>query len=324
MRAACRAGVASAMRRAASTAPAPPVLVASVYISEGRNAALIAALARAAGAPCLRVFADAPYNRTGFTLASASPPLLEAAALRLASAALASLDLRAHDSSHPRLGVVDHVAVHALGSASDAQRRSLASASATRIGASFASQLSLPVWLYGWASDRGAQLDAVRRALGYFAPHQPHGQPPPVVAPLRPDMGPEVVDPAAGVACVGAVPWVVNYNILLRSAAGGDADDAALMAAARRVAGVASARRGGLPSVQALALRHAAGVEVACNLLDPLVTTPATVLAAVTVRAQKEGLSVVAAYETGMDAEQLLQMARAAGGRGDEHAAAAG
>lgn len=36
-------------------------------------------------------------------------------AVQLARAALAAIDLRLHSASHPRLGVVDHISCHPLG-----------------------------------------------------------------------------------------------------------------------------------------------------------------------------------------------------------------
>ena len=45
-------------------------IAANVYISEGRDAALLDEMRRIAGPSCVHVFSDAAYNRTGFTLAS--------------------------------------------------------------------------------------------------------------------------------------------------------------------------------------------------------------------------------------------------------------
>ena len=40
------------------------------------------------------------------------------AVARMAGAAISALDLQEHEGSHPRLGVVDHISCHPLGSAS--------------------------------------------------------------------------------------------------------------------------------------------------------------------------------------------------------------
>ncbi|KAG2502145.1 hypothetical protein HYH03_000632 [Edaphochlamys debaryana] len=61
------------------------------------------------------LFVDEPYNRTGFTLVSSQPDALTEATLRLSRAALRLLDLRSQEGGHPRLGVVDHIALHPLG-----------------------------------------------------------------------------------------------------------------------------------------------------------------------------------------------------------------
>ncbi|KAG2438603.1 hypothetical protein HXX76_005153 [Chlamydomonas incerta] len=91
----------------------------NVYISEGRDKALIGKLETAAqatpGVALVHVFQDEPYHRTGFTLVSGQPDRLTEAVVRLSRAALQLLDLRRHDASHPRLGVVDHIALHPLG-----------------------------------------------------------------------------------------------------------------------------------------------------------------------------------------------------------------
>lgn len=64
---------------------------------------------------------------------------------------------------------------------------------------------------------------------------------------MVPDFGPLAVNPASGVVLVGATPWVTNYNISLETT-----DMASAIAIARTV----SERTGGLPNVQAMALRH--------------------------------------------------------------------
>ena len=111
----------NAARRAARLSR---VVAANVYVSEGRDAALLARLEAAAAAAMaghtpggegpgavINSFADAAYGRASFTLAGA-PARVAAGAHALASRACAELDLRAHGGvSHPRIGVVDHISV---------------------------------------------------------------------------------------------------------------------------------------------------------------------------------------------------------------------
>ena len=123
---------------------------------------------------------------------------------------LLQLDLRSHATSHPRLGVVDHISVHALppggGATRDApaEAHGAAAALALRLGGALAGPPSpLPVYYYGAASREGRALADVRRALGYFGANggvsaAGGGFAPPPGAP-PPDAGPEQATEAAGV-----------------------------------------------------------------------------------------------------------------------------
>ena len=73
---------------------------------------------------------------------------------------------------------------------------------------------------------------------------------------FQPDCGRLEVDPSVGVACIGATPWVTNLNVPL------DTGDVSF---GRRIARRLSARGGGLPRVEAMALPHISG-EPACPL----------------------------------------------------------
>jgi glutamate formiminotransferase len=317
-----------------------------VYVSEARDAALLRqleSLARGSPGACLaNLFVDEPYNRTNLTLVGRSMPQLAAAAVGLARAALAALDLRQHAATHPRLGTVDHISCHPLpltagasaatagaaGQATPAEEQqaaaaALAQAIARQLGAG---PLALPVFTYGKAHPQQRPLDAVRRQLGYFQGaaagawqgglQLPAGQADVGAAagaadpasqmlalPLAPCYGPGAAPARSGVCCVGAAPWVVNFNVLLLT------DD---MAAARAIARGASERGGGLVGVQAMALRHVSGIEVACNLLGGGVTEPA-VLAAVRALAEAAGLALGGGYRTNKAPEELVAAAMAAG-----------
>lgn len=99
----------------------------------------------------------------------------------------------------------------------------------------------MPVLLYGAAHPAGQTLATIRRASGYFKGSStglyagasfislPQG--------LVPDFGPALLDPSHGFAAVGAVPWVVNYNVLLHT------QD---MQACRSIAKAVSTRGGGM------------------------------------------------------------------------------
>ena len=69
----------------------------------------------------------------------------------------------------------------------------------------------------------------------------------------QPDYGPSSIDMRLGVAAIGASPWVTNLNVPLATAD---------LAAARRIARAVSARGGGLPHVEAMALPHTQGMAL--------------------------------------------------------------
>ncbi|GFR43255.1 hypothetical protein Agub_g4316 [Astrephomene gubernaculifera] len=119
-----------------------------------------------------------------------------------------------------------------------------------------------------------------------------------------PDLGPAAAPPRSGVVTIGAVPWVVNYNVPLVGVEPGQA---------RQLARALSERGGGLPHVQAMALLHADGcVEVACNLLDAAVTPPEVLQRRLAELAAAAGLPAAAVrrgYCTNKSPEELLRIA---------------
>lgn len=204
-------------------------------ISEGRSAERVEAIAAAAGDDLLDVHSDADHNRSVLTLVGEDAPRA------VASAAVAALDLRAHEGVHPRIGVVDVVPFVALDGAAEAD----AVAARDRFGRWAAADLGLPGFAYG--PER--TLPDVRR--GAFAA-------------LAPTWGGPDPHPSAGGVAVGARPLLVAYNLWL--APGTD------LAVARRVA---AAVRG--PAVRALGLAVGDAVQVSMNLVAPDVVTPADV-----------------------------------------------
>jgi hypothetical protein len=97
------------------------------------------------------------------------------------------------------------------------------------------------------------------------------------------DFGPDSFTEQWGFAMVGAVPWVCNYNVPIQFRSEQAVVDLAerkkqTLAIGHAVAKRVSARGGGLPQVQAMALPHGDWiVEVACNLLDTTVSSTSDV-----------------------------------------------
>jgi len=266
------------------------MVVANVYVSEGREEGLIPLRDRVAGyggrVLLLHEFVDEEYGRTGFTLGGPARDV-EDAVVGLVDEALGRLDLSNAPGTHPRTGSVDHVAVHPLGETATLERAAQAAREVgRRVGEMRA---GTPVYLYGEASSPpGRKLVDVRRSLGYFRPSDADKGLP------APDFGILPPKKSTGVVCIGATRLVLNLNVPLATSSKEDAKF--VMDAARS------------PHVQAMALLHGKGViEVACNLLDVDKDPVAQVEKRIHDAAQRRGVKLNApGYLTGLDAHQLL------------------
>ena len=187
-----------------------PVLEAVPNFSAGRDAAFLARLEAAvaeAGAEVLDVSADPDHNRAVLTYVGV-PRAVEEASVSVARLAVEAIDLRAHRGVHPRIGALDVLPFAPLvGLTLDDAR-----ASARRVGKRLATEVGVPVYFYGEASDpRGRGLGELRRG-GFEALTNgfPEGR--------RPDLLPEGWGhpgghPTAGATCVGARPVLLAWNV---------------------------------------------------------------------------------------------------------------
>ena len=234
------------------------------------------------------------------------------AVLEVSRFALNTIDLRSHSATHPRLGVVDHISCHPL--THSELSMGAAVAAARRIARDLGSGVqALPTFLYGQAHPEGRHLADIRRKLGYFSPTKssrkssqswtgPLDNWQVALQCVVPDFGPTQVDPRLGVTCVGACSWIINFNVLL---------DTNNMTVSKRIARSVSQKGGGLEGVQAMALQHADGIEIACNLLAPDKSTPVEVenkIIELCQSANGGNISVLRSYTTGRSIEELLQV----------------
>jgi len=257
------------------------VLECVVNISEGRSPDVVATLARACGPVLLDLHTDADHHRTVFTLASIDPTATEAAARRLAAAAVDAVSLTDHDGVHPRLGAVDVVPFVAIAPTSDSVAVDAARDFARWIGA----ELQVPAFLYDRADAEHRTLPSVRRdAFSVRAP----------------DAGPSTPHARAGATAVGARGVLVAINLEL------DQDDLDL---ARAVARQIRERGGGLPGVRALGLRLAsvARAQVSMNLVAPEVTGIEVACRAARDRIEAAGGSVRRVELVGLVPASLLE-----------------
>jgi glutamate formiminotransferase len=274
----------------------PPVLLAVPNVSEGRDARLLAALANAVApsesspARLLDVHSDRDHHRAVFTLA-ARQRALAGALLRLARVAVDSIDVVARAGggdvadagAHPHVGAIDVVPVVYL----DGAARGAACAEALVVADRIASELDVPVLLYGeLAGDRPGRTRAELRRGGVAAlaarfaaaAKTADASAASTVAPadaLRPDFGPPALHPSAGATLVAAREPLVAFNLVLRAPA--------TLADARRVAAlVRDGGEHGLPGVRAIGVALSGDVaQVSMNVERPLELSLADVVAAV-------------------------------------------
>lgn len=226
-----------------------------VNVSEGRDAAVVAALGAAGGGFLLDVHVDPGHHRAVLTLAGGHG--LEPAVRAVAAEAVRSIDLRRHDGAHPRLGAVDVVPFVPLSGSTLAD----AVAARNRFALWAAETLALPSFLYG--PERS--LPQVRKEA---------------FRSLWPDAGPSLPHPTAGAACVGARPVLIAYNLWLEPGVPVDL--------ARRIA---AELRG--PAVRALGLEVAGTAQVSLNLVDGRSFGPADAYDAVAARAPVQRAELV-------------------------------
>lgn len=219
-------------------------------------------LAASCASLLIDLHSDPDHHRSVLTLAGDAVEVQDAAR-SLARTAVEVLDLRTHLGAHPRLGVVDVVPFVPLGGGDPADL-SPAVAARDAFGHWAGNTLSLPCFSYGPLADGTFRsLPEVRRGAWRT---------------LLPDTGPRRPHPSAGACAVGARGVLVAYNLWV------DGGDLALV---RRVAASVRDR-----AVRALGFALTAGLQVSCNLLDPVSVGPADVYDAVAARLDGTGARV--------------------------------
>jgi glutamate formiminotransferase/formiminotetrahydrofolate cyclodeaminase len=181
-------------------------------VSEGRDRAVIDGLSRAiasvAGVTLLDVDPGADTNRTVFTFVG-PPAEVGEAAVRLAHAAAAHIDMRSHRGAHPRLGAVDVCPFVPVRDVTMDECVTLA----RDVGARIATELDVPVYFYERAASRPE-----RESLAEIRAGEYEGLEAKLAQPAwAPDCGPAAFRPGFGASVVGARPFLVAYNVNLNT-----------------------------------------------------------------------------------------------------------
>ena len=255
-------------------------------VSEGRDGAVIQALANACGSALLDVHSDPDHHRSVFTLIGEHAGETGAAVRNLALAVADGVDLSGHTGAHPRFGALDVVPFVALGT-TDQRGAVLA---ARDFGAWVAETLGAPVFLYADA-DPGARSLPVTRRDAFSA--------------RLPDFGPKTPEPRLGAIAVGARPPLVAVNVDLAT------HDVAL---ARSIADDVRERGGGLLGVRALGfdLVSRRRAQVSMSLVDLAATGIEAACEAVRSRTDDAGVAIAAVDVVGLIPEAEYERTSAA------------
>ena len=257
--------------------------------SEGRKTETIARLTEAIesveSAIVLDTHLDADHNRSVITFV-ASPEQVVEAALRAVATATELIDLRQHQGEHPRIGATDVLPFVPVRGVTMDDCVSLAHAAGERI----ARELSIPVYFYERAALRPERVNLANvRGGGFEELREQAG-----INPKRaPDLGPLRVHATAGAIAVGARPFLVAFNINLRTSD---------ISVARKVARLIRARDGGLPGVKALGfeLKSRELVQVSMNLVDLETTGLGKAFEAVREQAELQGVEIAGTEIVGL------------------------
>ena len=263
--------------------------------SEGRKTETVERLAQAISsvptACVLDTHIDPDHNRSVITFVAA-PEMVVAAAFGAVKLAAELIDMRQHQGVHPRLGATDVLPFIPISGVTMDDCVALAHTAGERI----ARELSIPVFFYERAAlkpDR-VNLEDVRRGALELLREQI------AVKPERtPDLGPLMVHENAGAIAVGARPFLIAFNVNLKSR------DVSI---ARAIARVVRARHGGLPFVKALGFELSTRglVQVSMNLVNYEITGMAQAYDAVRAEARRMGVEVFSTEIVGLVPERAL------------------
>ena len=263
--------------------------------SEGRKLETVERLAEAiesvGDAVVLDMHMDADHNRSVITFVAEADVVVEAA-VRAVALAAELIDLRAHVGQHPRVGATDVLPFVPVREVTIEDCVRLAHEAGERI----ARELQIPVYFYERAALRPERvnLEDVRRG-GFEILREEIAE----NLARSPDVGPQAVHESAGATIVGARPFLVAYNINLRTSE---------LAIARRIARAVRGRDGGLRYLKALGfeLKSRGLVQVSMNLVDFEKTELHQAFEAVRREAERYGVAVAGSEIVGLIPQAAL------------------
>jgi glutamate formiminotransferase/glutamate formiminotransferase/formiminotetrahydrofolate cyclodeaminase len=257
--------------------------------SEGRKVETIEKIAQAIesvkGAVVLGRHMDVDHNRSVITFVAAPDVVIDAAVRAVATAA-ELIDLPGHAGVHPRIGATDVLPFVPVTGVTMDECIAIAHEAGRRIW----QELSIPVYFYERAALRPdrVRLENVR-GKGFESLRKKIATEPGSF----PDAGEPRLHPRAGAIAVGARPFLIAFNVNLRT------HD---LSVAHRIAHTVRERDGGLPFVKALGfeLKSRGIVQVSMNLVDYQQTAIARAFDAVRAAANGEGVELAGTEIVGL------------------------
>ena len=212
--------------------------------------------------------------------------------MRAVATAAELIDLRTHSGQHPRIGATDVLPFVPVRGVTIEECVALAHHAGQRI----ARELGIPVYFYEHAALRPdrVRLEHVRRRGFYELREQIQNDPDRI-----PDAGLPRVHESAGAVAVGARPFLIAFNVNLRTTDVGTA---------RKIAHAVRERDAGLPFVKALGfeLKSRGLVQVSMNLVNYEVTGMAQAFAAVCKQAALHAVDIAGVEIVGLVPEAAL------------------
>jgi glutamate formiminotransferase len=237
---------------------------------------------------------DPDHNRSVITFVAAPEKIVEAAR-RVVGLAAELIDMRKHTGVHPRLGATDVLPFIPVSGVTMEDCVALAHEAGERI----AHELSIPVYFYERAAlvPERVNLEDVRRGALELLREQIAVEPGRV-----PDVSPPGllrVHETAGAIAIGARPFLIAFNINLRTA------DVSI---AKKIARAIRARTGGLPFVKALGFELSTRglAQVSMNIVNYEVTGITAAYEAVRREAEATGVEILSTELVGLIPERAL------------------
>jgi glutamate formiminotransferase len=237
---------------------------------------------------------DEDHNRAVVTVVG-EPEDLKAAVIEAMGVAIELIDMRAHRGQHPRMGAIDVVPFIPVKNVSMEDAVDLSKEAAKEA----ADQYKLPVFLYEQSASKTERQNLATIRKGQF-----EGLADKIKLPeWKPDFGPPLIHPTAGVTAIGARMPLVAFNVNLNTNQ---------LEIANQIAKNVRHISGGLRYCKGIGieLKDRGIVQVSMNMTDYTKTALYRVFELIKIEARRYGLNVVGSEIVGLiPMEALIETA---------------